>query len=100
MIPPFRPDGYLPDGIHLCTEAEAVFRFGSGNKRRRRLVKRLRRWVELARNVGATRLLVDGSFVTAKENPEDVDAVMLLPADFQKRIEEGHEAALELEGMF
>jgi hypothetical protein len=43
--------------------------------------------------------LVDGSFVTAKEQPNDIDAVILLPADFQWQIEEGSEAALELEEM-
>jgi hypothetical protein len=47
--------------------------------------------------VGGLRLLLDGSFVTAKQNPDDVDAVVLLPPDFDKQIERGSEAALELE---
>ncbi len=51
-IPPFRSDGYLPDGIHLSTEAEVTFRFGTQSRRRRRLVVRLRRWIELGRAVG------------------------------------------------
>jgi hypothetical protein len=34
----------------------------------------------LGRTVHAARLLVDGSFVTAKAQPDDVDAVMLLPS--------------------
>jgi hypothetical protein len=45
-------------------------------------------------------LLLDGSFVTAKEEPEDVDAVMLLPANFAEQVAQGVEAALELEEMF
>ena len=98
-IPPFRSDGCLPEGVHLCSDAEAVFRFGSGNLRRRRLALRLRRWVELARQIGARRLLLDGSFVTAKPDPEDVDAVVFLPHNFVQEIERGEEAALELEGM-
>jgi hypothetical protein len=44
--------------------------------------------------------LVDGSFVTAKDAPNDVDAVLQIPPDFQKQIEEGSPAALELEEMF
>jgi hypothetical protein len=60
-IPPFRTDGYLPEGVHECSEAEVVFRFGSAS--RRRLVLWLRRWIELGRQIGAQRLLVDGSFV-------------------------------------
>jgi hypothetical protein len=99
VIPPFRPDGYLPDGVHACSEAEAVFRFGGGSKRRHRLVVRLRRWLELSRQVGAQRFLLDGSFVTAKKKPDDVDAVVLLAQGFSERVERGEEPALELEDM-
>jgi hypothetical protein len=96
-LPAFRPDGYLPDGVHRCQAVEAVFRFGSVNARRRRLAIRLHRWVHLARQVHARRLLLDGSFVTTKPEPNDIDAVILLPSDFQGRVERGEEAALELD---
>jgi len=99
MIPAFRPDGYLPEGLHLASAAEATFRFGSSSPRRRRLALQLRRWIELARRVRAQRLLVDGSFVTAKPLPNDVDAVILLPEDFPQQVERGVDAALELEQM-
>src|SRR5437764_6785983 len=95
-IPPFRQDGYLPEGIHQTTEAEVTFRFGTQSRRRRRLALRLRRWIELGRAVGARRLLVDGSFVTAKAEPNDVDAVMLLPDNFGDLVAHGLEAAVEL----
>ena len=98
-IPPFRPDGYLPEGVHVATEAEVLFRFGTSSARRRRLAVRLRRWLLLARQVTAQRLFVDGSFVTTKHEPDDIDAVVLLPRDFQQQIERGSEAALELEEM-
>jgi len=99
MIPAFRPDGYLPEGTHVASEAEITFRFGSTSPRRRRLALRLRRWIELARQVRAPRLMVDGSFVTAKDDPDDVDAVVLLPMDFQGQVNHGADAALELEHM-
>ena len=99
MIPAFRPDGYLPDGLHLADEAEATFRFGSATPRRRRLALRLRHWITLARAVSARRLLIDGSFITAKADPDDVDAVILLPRDFQIQVARGGEDALELEQM-
>src|SRR3989442_13310667 len=86
-IPLFRPDGYLPEGVYVCSEAEVIFRFGSSGRRRRRLVRRLRRWIELGRQGGARRLLVDGSFVTAKEEPGEIDTVMLLAGDFTQRLE-------------
>ena len=53
----------------------------------------------MGRQVGARRLLVDGSFVTAKEEPHDIDTVILLPADFQQQIVLEYEPALELETM-
>lgn len=76
-----------------------TFRFGSSRPRRKRLALRVRRWIELSRKVNARRFLVDGSFVTAKDDPNDVDAVVLLPTDFQEQIERGSEPAVELEQM-
>jgi len=81
-IPAFNTDGFLPEGVHLATDAEVTFRFGTGNRRRNWLAMRVRRWTELARAVKAKRLLIDGSFVTDKEEPNDVDAVVLIPIDF------------------
>ena len=99
MIPKFRDDGYLPVGIHVATEAEVTFRFGSATPRRRRLTLRLRRWLELSRHTGAHRFLIDGSFVTAKPEPNDIDAVVLIANDFERQVSAGLEAALELEEM-
>lgn len=99
MIPPFRDDGYLPDGLHLADEAEVIFRFGTATNQRRRLALRVRRWIELARGVSARRLLVDGSFVTAKPEPNDVDAVVWLADDFVDRVPRGDVEAAELEMM-
>ena len=83
----------------MATEAEVTFRFGSGSPRRRRLILRLRRWLELSRLTGAHRFLLDGSFVTAKQEPNDIDAVVLLADDFGQQISAGLDAALELEEM-
>ena len=33
-IPPFRADGYLPEALHLASEAEILSRFGSSTRRR------------------------------------------------------------------
>src|SRR5438105_4120678 len=98
-IPSFRTDGYLPEGVYRASDTETLFRFGASTKQRRRLGIRLRRWIELARQVGGRRLLIDGSFVTAKDKPNDIDAVLLLPPDFLERVEQGDLSALELEEM-
>lgn len=99
MIPGFRPDGYLPEGLHHSTEADVTFRFGASTPRRRRLVFRLRRWLELARAMNARRFLLDGSFVTVKPEPKDIDAIVLLAADFEQQVASGSDSAIELETM-
>ena len=83
----------------MASESEIIFRFGSSTRRRRLLTLRLRRWIELARRIGGKHLLIDGSFVTAKAEPHDIDSDILLPSDFQHQIEQGCGAALELEDM-
>jgi len=89
MIPEFRDDGYLPDGVHLASEAEVTFRFGADTPRRKRLALRLRRWIELSRAIAAPRLFVDGSFVTSKPEPNGVDAVVWLRNNFAERVSNG-----------
>ena len=91
--------GYLPEGLHRAPTADVLSRFGTSTRRRRRLAVRLRRWIELSRDVGGLRLLIDGSFVTAKGEPDDIDAVLLLPPDFHAQVERGVPSALELEEM-
>ncbi len=44
-------------------------------------------------------LFIDGSFVTAKPGPNDVDAVVLLPDDFENQVARHSEAATEFEQM-
>lgn len=99
VIPPFRSDGYLPDGLHRATIAEVTFRFGAATRRRRQLIHRVRHWVDKATVVGAKKLFIDGSFVTAKANPNDVDAVVYLPPNFAALLERENADALELEEM-
>jgi hypothetical protein len=92
--PRFDDDGYIPP-IETCTEAEVVRWFGFG-PRREELLERIRNWIILGRAVKARRLLLDGSFVTAKKEPRDVDAVVLLPDDFGDQVRSGKAEALEL----
>lgn len=44
-------------------------------------------------------MFIDGSFVTAKTVPNDVDAVILLPSDFENQSVTSSNAAIELEEM-
>lgn len=95
-IPAFRPDGYLPEGVHWATEEEVAARFGQTTERRRALLARVAEWLALARAVGARRLLLDGSFVTAKPEPGDGDAACWLPDDFEDQYRAGKPEAVRL----
>jgi hypothetical protein len=95
-IPAFRYDGYLPEGLHEASEEEVVARFGQSTSRREYLLGRLRRWLELARAVGAQRFFINGSFVTDKVEPGDVDAVVWLPEDWDAQLGAVRPGAIEL----
>ncbi len=99
MIPDFREDGYLPEGLHLATFDEVADRFGTGSHRRAYLLQRLRKWVALAHSTGAKRLLIAGSFVTSKTDPNDIDSVIWLADDFSELVESGAFDANELAQM-
>ena len=77
MLPTFDDLGNLPPGIHRCSVAELVARFGSGSDEREAEISELLRFIEAAKTAGVRRLLVNGSFVTGKLSPNDVDVVFL-----------------------
>ncbi len=99
-IPPLQEDGLLPPGLYLADMDEIEERFGKGTSRRKDLFIRLRLFVELARHCGALRILVDGSFVTSKPEPGDVDVVIWLGAKYFELLEHNDGEAILLEEMF
>lgn len=72
MIPEFNAHGLLPGGIHSATLSQIRERFG-GNERRDRLLTGLIEALRLLRAAGCGRIYINGSFVTAKELPNDID---------------------------
>jgi hypothetical protein len=80
-IPALNADGLLPLGIFDCTLAEVRERFGSFqiSDQRRRLFARLEELAGAMQRSGLFKaLLVDGSFVTGKSAPNDIDLVAVL----------------------
>ncbi|MEI6621719.1 MAG: hypothetical protein WCP28_07420 [Actinomycetes bacterium] len=74
MLPPFDPvSGCLPDGEYEVSWEEVVERFG-WNLRRRQLLDGLAEAIDLLAVAGCGRLWLNGSFVTAKDEPGDFDA--------------------------
>jgi hypothetical protein len=91
MIPDYHDTGYLPPGIHRATLEEIAARFGQESEVRQAQMESLRWLVDLARKAGVQRIVVNGSFVTEKLEPNDVDCVLLIGPDFP------HDAAGEAE---
>ncbi len=84
MIPDFNNDGYLPAGIHPATLEEIAVRFGLEPELRRVQMESLRWLVDLAKRVGVDRVIVNGSFVTDKWEPNDIDCVLLRGPSFPR----------------
>ena len=83
-VPPFNEHGYLPPGVHHCTMAEIEERFARFQRtdRRIRLFEKLKALVQNLKLSGkAIGIVVDGSFATAKDEPEDIDLVVILRPD-------------------
>ena len=72
LIPDFNSRGLLPKGIHRANWQEIVKRFGD-NRQRQQLLKGLKEALDLLRDAGCRRVYLDGSLVTHKESPDDVD---------------------------
>ena len=72
MIPTPNAIGELPSGVHpaTLTEIEAVF---VTTPRRRHLFEGLRGAVQNLSAAGVRRVFIDGSFVTTKADPNDID---------------------------
>jgi hypothetical protein len=85
MLPAFDEFGNLPQGIHRCSSEEVATRFGGGSEERRAEISELLEFIEAARSAGVRRLLVNGSFVTEKPAPNDVD-VVILPGEGYPRL--------------
>ena len=72
MIPPFDKRGNLPPGIHETDWDELESRFNDSS-RRVQLLAGLREALVALRDAGCRIAYIDGSFVTAKEEPGDFD---------------------------
>jgi len=72
MIPAPNAIGELPPGMHTATLAEVEMVFVT-TPRRRVLFEGLRRALQNLAAAGVRRVFIDGSFVTTKADPNDID---------------------------
>lgn len=93
-LPPFRDDGWLPEGRHPTTwdEIEVVFG-GEPESQRARVFSNLLSWRNEVRNAGLFGMLIlDGSFVSTKVNPGDFDAIFVCDEACEERVIQEGEA--------
>jgi hypothetical protein len=72
MIPTLDHDGNLPPGRHSTTWDDFAERFGT-TPQRKRLLAGMKQMLQSLKQVGCSRVFIDGSFVTAKVDPGDYD---------------------------
>lgn len=82
MIPDFEDNGCLPPGIYRASLEEVIARFGRGSENREAQAASLQWLIPICRRAGIVRLLINGSFVTDKPDPGDVDCVLLQGPDY------------------
>ena len=82
-FPNLNHEGELPEGVHKATIDEVVAQFGSGTLQREIVTAHLQRIYQLAKDTNnLQRLLIFGSYITAKPEPNDIDVVLIFDDDF------------------
>jgi len=80
MVPEFNKYGNLPAGIYKLSIASIEKIFGTNSEKRILLFNKFRNFLELLspfkKNI--KRIVLDGSFVTSKESPGDIDCIMII----------------------
>jgi hypothetical protein len=80
MIPQFTDEGLLPPGVHQTGLEELKEKMGWSRKRWE-LLEGLEEALELMAACGVARAYLDGSFVTDKDRPNDIDGCYDLAED-------------------
>lgn len=77
-IPLFNEDGNLPVGIHQVFLGDIENRFTWNEKRKKLFAGLTKAAINLA-SAGVLLVYIDGSFVTNKEEPNDIDGCWVVP---------------------
>lgn len=72
-IPNLNSEGLLPEGVHQTSMIEVKVKFGNSNKHRVFLMGKLILVLANLCAAGVVNVWIDGSFVTDKEIPGDID---------------------------
>lgn len=83
MLPDYYDGELLPAGTHECEWEEFFRRFGIGGKRSP-MAERLRGMLDTARQCAFRKAVIFGSFVTARNDPGDIDILWLTTPDLNR----------------
>jgi hypothetical protein len=89
-IPELNESGLLPEGIHEASLEKVRERFGRFQRTDPRpdLFAKFYLFMSEVRAAGLIEaVIVDGSFVTAKDEPSDIDLILILRPDHDYRVE-------------
>lgn len=81
MLPQLTENGYLPEGVWDCSMEELRKKFGvfRGSDQRPKLFNKLEEFLaEIYKTGWIEEVIIDGSFVTGKEDPNDIDIILAL----------------------
>jgi len=85
MIPEFNKYGNLPGGIYKSSITCIENKFGISSEKRILLFNNYQIFLELLspfkKNI--KRIILDGSFVTSKESPGDIDCIVIIENNFR-----------------
>ncbi|MBU4228133.1 hypothetical protein KJ813_08110 [bacterium] len=85
MLPEFNKYGNLPAGIYKSSISCIENKFGTSSEERISLFNDFRKFLKMLspfkKNI--KRLILDGSFVTSKESPGDIDCIMIINNNFR-----------------
>jgi len=77
-LPALTEKGFLPPGTHVCSAQEFIDRFCLVNEKRKQLRKAFVDILDFSNARNAVCVLIGGSYVTDKEDPHDLDVVIVL----------------------
>lgn len=73
IIPKFNENGELPKGEYQLALEEVETIFGKNSEQRKKLMQGLFNATENLARAGVRKIWINGSFVTSKEEPNDID---------------------------
>ncbi len=87
LLPNFNEHGFLPEGVWNCEIEEFISRFAVFQRTdcRLQLCSKLEEFLaDVSKIKFIKEIIIDGSYVTEKDEPNDIDIILILDKEFEK----------------